>query len=91
MKEEKFILCTNCRSKIYFGEYACCYKDYYGVYCSDGCFANALASVIIVTEDECYNRRCTVYTKSGIEDKKKDIEMQIEELNKQLADLNNLT
>ena len=85
MKEEKFIQCTFCGSKIYFGEYAFCYKEYCGVYCSEKCFADSLASEIIVNDDECYNRRCAVYTKSAIENMKKDIESQIEGLNKQIA------
>ena len=88
MKENRFVLCDSCGSKIYLGSEFYCFDGYCGVYCSAECFAEAHATVKTLSKPEAENCGCDIWDDNAIETKKVDIQNKIIELQNELDKLN---
>lgn len=84
MKENRFVLCDSCESKIYLGSEFYCFDGYCGVYCSAKCFAEAHATTKVLDEEEADNCGCEILDDNAIENKITETSNQINELEKVL-------
>lgn len=79
----RYIKCSCCGKRIYFGEYVFMYKGYCGVYCSADCFADAFCIVGELNEDLADNCCCEIFDDDK---RKRELQEQMEKLLQQMAD-----
>jgi hypothetical protein len=81
--ENKYVKCSCCGKRIYFGEEVYRYKGYCGVYCSADCFADCFCVVNELNTELADNCCCEVFDDDA---RKRELKDQMENLLKQMND-----
>ena len=79
----RYVKCSCCGKRIYFGEVVFRYKGYCGIYCSADCFADSFCEVQKLDFELADNCCATIYDDDA---RKRELQEQMERLLREMND-----